>query len=248
MLLRLGVIAVVMAVAATVAGDALAANQTVSALSGPNRFSPATVTVTQGEKVTWINMSGLHNVKFDDGLFEQPAAPALPPWTVERTFNATGTFTYLCDEHNTTMFGSVTVQPAGTPGPTPPPPGSPPLVSPPSGGQPLPAPGPPVPPASPLKVTLKVSDVTPLAGTRVRLFGFVQPARDGRKLRIQKRTRKGKFVTVATTTLRDAGAAKSRFSVFVRAPGDAVLRARVAGDDDRATGISRTKKLDVHRP
>src|SRR5215213_11053664 len=114
MLLRLGVIAVVVVVAVTAPGDALAANQTVNALSGPNRFEPASVTVNQGEKVTWTNVSGLHNVRFDDGLFEQPAAPTNPPWTVERTFNTPGTFTYLCEQHNTTMFGSVTVVPAGT--------------------------------------------------------------------------------------------------------------------------------------
>jgi plastocyanin len=243
MFLRPGLIAVVVAVATTVPSDALAANQTVSALSAPNRFFPPAVTVTQGEKVTWINVSGLHNVRFDDGLFEQPPAPMNPPWTVERTFDTPGTFTYLCEQHNTTMFGSVTVEPPGTPGPAPP--GSPPPVNPPSGGQPLPAPGAPAPR---LKITLKVSDGTPLAGTRVRLFGFVQPARDGRKLQVQKRTRSGRFVTVATTTLRDAGAARSRFSVFLRARGDALLRARVAGDDDRASGVSGTKKLDVHRP
>jgi|SRR5215213_2459054 len=244
MLLRPSVIAVVTAVALTVTANAFAANQTVSALSGPNRFEPANVAVTQGEKVTWVNVSGLHNVRFDDGLFEQPSVPASPPWTVERTFTTPGTFTYLCVQHGASMSGSVTVQAAGTPPPFPAPPGSPPPI----GGQPPPVPGPPAPPTAPLKVTLKVSDLTPLAGKHVRLFGFVQPARDGRKLQIQKRTRKGKFVTVATTTLRDAGAAKSKFSVFLRAPGDAALRARVAGDDERATGLSKTKKLDVHRP
>jgi len=247
MLLRPSVIAFVTAVLLTAPGQALAANQTVNALSGPNRFEPANVTITQGEKVTWVNVSGLHNVRFDDGLFEQPSAPMNPPWTVERTFGSTGTFTYLCEQHNTTMFGSVTVQPAGTPVPPPPapaPPGSPPPDTP----QPSPGPGTPAEPGPPLKVILKVSDLTPIAGRRVRLSGFVQPARDGRKLQIQKRTRNGKFVTVAITTLRDAGAARSRFSVLVRTRADAVLRARVAGDDERTTGISKTKKLDVHRP
>src|SRR5215208_248674 len=151
MLLRPSVIAVVMAVALTVTANAFAANQTVSALPGPNRFEPANVAVTQGEKVTWVNVSGLHNVRFDDGLFEQPSAPANPPWTVERTFTTPGTFTYLCAQHNTTMFGSVTVQAAGTPPPFPAPPGSPPPI----GGQPPP----PAPPAAPLKVMLKVSDL-----------------------------------------------------------------------------------------
>jgi hypothetical protein len=207
------------------------------------------VTIIQGEKVTWTNVSGLHNVRFDDGSYEQPAVPALPPWTVERTFTTPGTFTYLCVQHATSMSGSVTVQAAGTPGAPPPPaPGNPPPGGSPPGGQPPPAPGTPAPPLEALKVTLKASDLTPVAGRRVRLFGFVQPARDGRKLQIQKRTPGGRFVTVATTTLRDAGREKSEFSVFIRTRRDAVLRARVAGDGDRATGLSKTKKLDIHRP
>jgi hypothetical protein len=35
--------------------------------------------------------------------------------------------------------------------------------------------------------------------------------------------------------------------VRLRLRGDAVLRARVAGDDDRAAGLSRTRSIDVHR-
>jgi hypothetical protein len=75
----------------------------------------------------------------------------------------------------------------------------------------------------------------------------VRPARDGRRVQIQKRTRGGVFRTVATTRLRDAGAAKSAFSLRLRVSRDSVLRARVAGDDERATGVSGRRKVDVRR-
>jgi plastocyanin len=226
----LGVTAVVLAVTLTGAGGALAADQTVTATSD-NVFLPASVTVTQGEKVTWTNAGGLHNVSFEDGSFVQPMAPMDSRWTVERPFNSPGTFGYLCVRH-AGMTGTVTVLAAA-------PPGGPPVN---------PAPGTPAPNLPLLKVTLKVSDSTPSAGTRVRLFGVVWPARDGRKVQIQKRARSGKFRTVATTRLRDAGTAKSEFSLRLRASADAVFRARVTGDDERATGVSRARKLDVRPP
>jgi hypothetical protein len=81
----------------------------------------------------------------------------------------------------------------------------------------------------------------------VRLFGVVKPARDGRKLQIQKRLRNGKFKTIATTRLHAASGDKSTYRLKLRLAKDAVLRARVAGDDERATGVSRGRKLDVHR-
>jgi plastocyanin len=105
---------------------ALAADQTVTATSS-NEFTPANVTVGQGEKVTWTNAGGDHNVKFDDGSFEQPADPSSSNWTVSRTFNTAGTFRYYCEAHGgpggAGMSGTVTVQ---TPPPSPPPPGPPP--------------------------------------------------------------------------------------------------------------------------
>jgi plastocyanin len=242
---RLGFIVVVLAVVVTVAGGARAANQTVTALSGPDRFAPPTVTVNQGEMVTWNNGGGLHNVQFNDGSYEMPADPSSSGWTVSRTFNTPGTFSYICRQHGSSMSGSVIVLPVAPPPPGPPAP-APPGGSPP-GGPPT-GPGDPAPTLPQLSVTLKVSDSTPLAGRRVRVFGVVRPARDGRKVQIQKRLRNGSFKTIATTRLRDAGAGKSIYSLRLRLSADTVLRARVAGDDDAATGLSRRRKLDVHSP
>jgi plastocyanin len=251
MFLRAGVFAAIVAVVVTVNGGALAANQSVTAL-GSNQFSPADVTVNVGEMVTFSNGSGLHNVHFDDGSFDQPSSPSTSGWSYPRTFNTVGDFRYYCEQHGgpngSGMSGIVHVvaAPPGPPPPSPPPPsppppgGNPPGQNPPGGG--------PAPTLPALKVTLKVSDATPLAGQRVRIFGVVKPARDGRKLQIQKRLRSGAFKTIATTKLQDAGAAKSVFSLRLKLAADAVLRARVAGDDERATGLSRTKKVDVHRP
>jgi plastocyanin len=127
--------------AAAVALPALAADQTVTATSS-NDFTPADVTVDQGEKVTWNNDGGgAHNVRFDDSSFEQPAEPDTSDWTVEHTFNTAGTFRYYCEEHGgpggSGMSGTVTVRATGT-GPPPPGPGPGPGPGPPSPG---PAPG-----------------------------------------------------------------------------------------------------------
>jgi plastocyanin len=97
----------------------LAANQTVKT-ADPFSFDPQVVTINQGETVTWSNDSGgLHNVKFDDGSFEQPPDPSFATWTVSRTFNQAGSFGYVCRQHASSgMTGTVVVQPATTSGTT----------------------------------------------------------------------------------------------------------------------------------
>ena len=133
----------------------------------------------------------------------------------------------------------------------PPPGGGPPEQGPGGGGNTDPGSGGPAPggqgpgdnAAAPLKVTLAVSDATPLAGKRVRVFGVVRPARDGRKVQIQKRLRNGKLARRSPQLgLKDAGAAKSIYSLRLRVSADTVLRARVAGDDERASGLSHGRK------
>jgi hypothetical protein len=78
----------------------------------------------------------------------------------------------------------------------------------------------------------------------VRLFGVVTPARDGRKLLLQKRLGSGKFKTIATARLHAAKGDKSTYSLKLRVSRDTVLRARLAGS---SAGVSKTRKLDVHR-
>jgi plastocyanin len=81
-----------------VTSPVLAANQSVTATPS-SQFSPQTVTVTQGDSVTWTNAGGLHNVAFDDGSFTQPSPFSGAAWTVMRTFNTVGSFQYYCELH-----------------------------------------------------------------------------------------------------------------------------------------------------
>jgi plastocyanin len=101
------------------AAPAMGANQTVRATFS-NTFSPSTVTIAVGDTVTWTNDGGQHNVKFDDGQFEQPSNPSFSwPSNPMRTFNAAGQYRYFCEEHGPAgsyggMVGTVVVQQAGT--------------------------------------------------------------------------------------------------------------------------------------
>ncbi len=107
---------------AGVATPTFAADQTVTAKSD-NTFMPDPVTVTVGEKVTWNNGGGTHNVHFDDNSFVQPMMVDSTAWSVSRTFTTTGSFRYYCEAHGAQgglgMSGTVTVN-AAPPGTTPP--------------------------------------------------------------------------------------------------------------------------------
>jgi plastocyanin len=118
---------------------ASAADQTVSA-TPDDTFSAKTVTVTAGDTVTWRNDGGRHNVRFDDGSFEMPAAPATNAWTVSHRFDTPGTFTYYCEQHRDVgMTGTVVVGAApGTPPRTPPGTNPGPAPQPPAGASPAP--------------------------------------------------------------------------------------------------------------
>jgi plastocyanin len=232
-------VAVVVLVAAlAVGGWARAADKAVTV--GSDYFAPASVTIYAGEKVTWTNVGGTHNVKFDDLPAGQPSTPSAT-WTetVERTFPTPGTYRYVCEAHPS-MIGTVRVDPppGTTPSPAPPPGGVPPGTepTPPDGGPPT---------LKALVVTLRASDTTPRAGRRFRLTGTVRPARDGRRLRLQRRLANGSWRTVATVRLADAGSSRSKFSLRLKLSSDAVLRARVAGDDQRAEGFSSRVRIDV---
>ena len=247
MFVRAGVFSGVFAVALLANGGALAANGSVTATSG-DTFSPAAVTINQGESVTWTNGGGNHNVVLADGDVALNS-PSTLGWTVTHTFNAAGTFSYYCAIHRAIgMTGTVTVvaAPPGNSPPNGPPQNSPPTSNPPGGG---PGGGQGSPTAKKaLSVSFKVSDATPLAGKRIKVSGVVKPARDGRRVLIQKRLRSGKYRTVATAKLKHSSGGKSTFSVRLKVSSNAVLRVRIAGDGQRAAGVSKTKKIRVQHP
>jgi hypothetical protein len=183
--------------------------------------------------VTWVNQGGDHNVRFDDGSFEQPSAPSGSAWTVARRFDTPGSFRYFCEEHGgpggVGMSGTVSVQAAATtPSPTP-----------------APVETPTAPPTTAMSVTLRVDDPRPRRGQRVRFFGSVRPPHDGRIVKIQRRGGGGRYRTVARTRLRDAGDARSSYSRRLRVWRDGVYRARVPADGDHLTGTSRRRRVDV---
>ena len=96
------------------ASPTMAANQTVTVGQTINTFTPANVSITAGDTVTWNNIAGFHNVHLDNNSFDQPASPANAPWTVANTFNTTGTYRYYCEIHGgpngAGMSGTVAVK------------------------------------------------------------------------------------------------------------------------------------------
>jgi hypothetical protein len=95
------------------------------------------------------------------------------------------------------------------------------------------------------QVGLILSDPTPVAGALVRFRGTVRPQHDGATASIQRRSATGSWVTVARTTLRDAGDVYSRYSRRIRIRRDGSYRVKIAGDADHVNGFSRVRRVDV---
>ena len=94
-----------------------------------------------------------------------------------------------------------------------------------------------------IRLGLRVSDRTPDRGERVRFSGLACPQHVGSLIRFQRRV-SGSWVTVART--RTVAATRcSSYSRRVRVVRDGLYRTVVAGHDDHARGISRTRFLDV---
>jgi len=83
-----------------------------------NIFTPADITITEGEVVLWDNVEGTHNVDGrqltypdnPESFYSGPVEPA--PWTFSYTFNVVGTYTYECTAHaGLGMIGTITVEP-----------------------------------------------------------------------------------------------------------------------------------------
>ena len=71
---------------------------------------PAAVQIEVGDDVRW-EWTGFHNVKFADG---PRSGDPQGGGSFERTFTTTGTFNYMCEQHGSSMSGSVTVTQAST--------------------------------------------------------------------------------------------------------------------------------------
>lgn len=94
-------------------------------------------------------------------------------------------------------------------------------------------------------VGLKLSTSTPTAGARVRFSGSVLPAHDGSTVSIQRRSSTGGWVTVAKTTLKDAGDTRSAYARRLRVKRDGVYRVKLPGHADHVNGYSAKRTIDV---
>ena len=96
-----------------------------------------------------------------------------------------------------------------------------------------------------LRVSFRVSDSTPSRGERVRFYGTVAPAHDGKPVLIQRFTADG-WRTVARTTTVDNGDATSKYSRRVRIRRTARYRVIVQSvDQEHLNGTSRSRTLRV---
>ena len=108
-----------------------AANWSVDVGGAQLAFAPATLTITAGDTVTFVNKGGFHNVAADDGSFRCAQGcdssggdgnPSDVLWSATVTFPTPGTIGYHCEIHGAPglgMFGMITVDPASPPPPPP---------------------------------------------------------------------------------------------------------------------------------
>jgi len=74
-------------------------------------FTPADITIHQGDIVRFVNGGGLHNVRADDGSFvcaldcSLHTSPSNAPWQVSVRFNRLGAFGYFCEQHGDLTTG-----------------------------------------------------------------------------------------------------------------------------------------------
>jgi LPXTG-motif cell wall-anchored protein len=81
------------------------------------QFTPAQITIDQGDTVTWTNNGPTsHSATAPDGSFDTGIFPA--GQSRSHTFNDAGTFSYICTPHPN-MHGTIVVQASQTGGDTP---------------------------------------------------------------------------------------------------------------------------------
>ena len=93
------------------AADAQAVNGTNAQVTIDNfTFSPATLTVSAGTKVTWTNRDDMPHTVTDNDHPKEIRSPALDTGdTYSRTFTAPGIYRYFCSLHPH-MQGTVVVK------------------------------------------------------------------------------------------------------------------------------------------
>lgn len=116
-LLRLGVVAVLATAMALPAVAHVRAAETHAVEIADFAFSPATLTITAGDTVTWTNTDAVaHTATSTTGAFDSGELAQGASYSV--TFTTPGTYDYLCTPHPT-MTGRIVVQAAAAPTPVP---------------------------------------------------------------------------------------------------------------------------------
>jgi plastocyanin len=115
------------------APTARAATVIVNVGGAYNAFSPQTVTIDPGDRVTFVNKGGYHNAVADDGSFRCAQGcdgdgkggsgnASSKNWTASITFGTPGTVGYFCEIHGAPgagMYGSIVVRAPQPPVPAP---------------------------------------------------------------------------------------------------------------------------------
>lgn len=113
----------------TVALHAGAATVIVNVGGTGNVFSPQTVNIDPGDKVTFVNKGGFHNAVADDGSFRCAQGcdgdgrngsgnASRANWVASVVFTQPGRVGYFCEVHGTPgtgMFGSIVVRAPAAP-------------------------------------------------------------------------------------------------------------------------------------
>lgn len=94
-----------------------------------------------------------------------------------------------------------------------------------------------------MRVGVRTNRGTVRAGSFVRFTGRVFPRHNGRRAYIQRRSPRGRWVTVARPMLRTYDATSSRYRRRVRVRRSGVYRVKVLGHADHATGFSRLVRV-----
>lgn len=112
---------------------ARAATVIVNVGGANNGFSPQTVTIDVGDKVTFVNKGGYHNAVADNGSFRCAQGcdgdgkggsgnASRANWVAGVTFDQPGTIGYFCEIHGTPgtgMYGTIVVRAPAPPVPAP---------------------------------------------------------------------------------------------------------------------------------
>jgi hypothetical protein len=96
-------------------------------------------------------------------------------------------------------------------------------------------------------ISLRVSDRTPAAGTRITFSGRLCPEHDGVRVALQRRVAPNQWRTLRNPLLKDApGTECSTYSRGLRPRRDGAFRIHFNGDADHVAGNSRVRRVNVH--